>query len=114
MPSHMGDQAMGGPAELMETVDGFTQLDGGVLDAARADMEFNTSLPAIRHYLENLLAAFTYAVFSLDDRYVGELMNGVAVRLEGCPGCSSSKPSPEKIISWFSVGARSRRQTITN
>jgi hypothetical protein len=77
-------------------------------------MEFETSLPALRHYLENLLAAFTHAIVSQDDQYLGELMKRVTVGLEGCPACTSSRPGPGQIISWFGVGAASRRQTITN
>ncbi|MEO5314721.1 hypothetical protein PV772_11475 [Pseudarthrobacter sp. CC12] len=87
---------------------------GSVLNAARADMEFKTSLPALRHYLENLLAAFAHAVVSRDDQYLDGLMKGVTVRLEGCLACTGSRPGGAPIISWFSVGSVSRRQTVTN
>lgn len=87
---------------------------GSVLEAARADMEFETSLPALRHYLENLLGAFAHAVVSQDDEYLGELMKGVTVGLEGCPACTSSRPSSRQISSWFIVGTAVKRQTLTN
>ena len=85
-------------------------LGDRVLAATRADMEFKTALPALRHYLDNLLAAFSYAVSSRDDHHLGELIGGVEVRLKGCTTCSRSLPSAKQIISWFSLGATPRRQ----
>ena len=90
------------------------ELGDRVRAAGRVDMEFKTALAALRHYLENLLAAFSYAVSSRDDHHLGELIGGVEVRLKGCTTCSRSWPSAQQVISWFSLGAAPRRQTVTN
>lgn len=89
-------------------------LGDHIFAAARADMEFQNTLAALRHYLENLLAAFSYAVCSRDTGRLGQLIKGVSISLHGCPECHPGSPGPEQIISWFGHTAPIMRQTITN
>lgn len=51
--------------------------------AARADMEFGTSLTAAQHHIENLLSAFSHAVCNRDADALGELTHHVTVSLTG-------------------------------
>jgi len=97
----------------MEALDGLGQPEAPLLAAARADMEFETSLPALRHYLENRLAAFAHAVASQDCQSLAEVVRGVAVRMEGCPVCTGSIVGARQIVSWFGVGPSSW-QTVHN
>lgn len=85
-----------------------------ILAAASSDMEFTNPLPVLRHYLENLLAAFSHAICTRNTQYIDEMTGLVDVRLEGCPQCSNSSPTPGQLISWFGHGATPMRQTVTN
>lgn len=90
-----------------------TFQSAAIFSAARADMEFNSTLPAARHYVENLLAAFSHAVCSRNASCLRELTQRVAVGLGG----RASRPGPhdpEQIIAWFGHTAPATTQVITN
>lgn len=80
--------------------------------AARADLEYGTSLTAARHHIENLLGAFSYAVCSRDANALEELTRDVAVSLNEHIPCGKSKAA--KIIDWFANTGPATTQTITN
>lgn len=84
-----------------------------VFSAAGVDMEFNSALPAARHYLENLLAAFSLAVCSRDKPRLSELTRSVAIGLGGPMGRPGAM-SADQIIAWFAHPASRTTQTITN
>jgi len=90
-----------------------TFFSAGIFSAARADMEFNSTLPAARHYVENLLAAFSHAVCSRQASRLRELTQCVAVGLGGLASCPGSH-TPEQIIAWFGHMAPATTQVITN
>ena len=90
----MSATTMAGQMLLPET---YTNL---VLPAAIQDMEFRSSLPAARHYVENLLAAFSAAVGTTDTAKLIQLLQGVDIRVDGRelqPG-----QGPEQVVSQFS------------
>ncbi|WP_458112238.1 hypothetical protein M1D88_18620 [Arthrobacter sp. R1-13] len=80
--------------------------------AARADMEFVTSLTSARHHIENLLSAFSHAVCVRDASALEELIRDVAVSLDGHIPCGTSKAA--KIMDWFDGTDPATTQTITN
>lgn len=80
--------------------------------AARADMEFRTNLTAARHYVENLLTAFSYAVCSRNALMLTGLTGTVAVSLDG--DLQSGESKSERIIEWFAHSGLPTIQTITN
>lgn len=82
--------------------------------AARGDMEYRTALPAARHYIENLLAAFSHAVCTRDTGHLGELTKGTSISLEG-PRASVSDPNdPKQIMAWFGSASSVTTQLISN
>lgn len=80
--------------------------------AARADLEFQTSLTAARHHFENLLNAFSQAVCNRDVHRLGELTGTVAVSLNG--DCQRGDTKHGRIIAWFGHENPATTQTITN
>lgn len=84
-----------------------------VFSAARADMEVHTALPAARHYLENLLAAFSNAICDRDVARLGELTRSVSIGLGG-PVADPGVTDADRIIRWFAQKAVLTAQTITN
>jgi hypothetical protein len=83
-----------------------------IYSAARADMEFATSLTAARHHIENLLNAFSHAVCSRDTSALEELIRDVTVSLNGHIPCGTSKAA--NIMDWFDHTDPATTQTITN
>jgi hypothetical protein len=90
-----------------------TFLSAGIFSAARADMEFNSTLPEARHYVENLLTAFSHAVCSRNTSLLGELTQHVAVGL-GTPATLPGPRDPGQIIDWFAHSAPTTTQIVTN
>lgn len=83
-----------------------------VYAAARADMEFRTSLTAARHHIENLLNGFSHAVCSRDANTLEEMTRNLTVSLnDHIPG---GRSKAAKIIDWFAHTDPATTQTITN
>ena len=83
-----------------------------VLAAGRADMEFQTRLPAARHYVENLLAAFNAAVSTGDCAALKDLTQTVAVTLHD--GCKQVPGGPEDVIKLLGPAHGKAVHTLTN
>ncbi|MDT0196712.1 hypothetical protein Q9R30_15250 [Arthrobacter sp. AB6] len=71
-------------------------------------MEFQTRMPAARHYIENLLAAFNLAVGTGNTEALAILTQNVAVTLQ------SMAAEPTDVISFLTPDYGKAIQTITN
>lgn len=89
-----------------------TDIAQHIYAAARVDMEFQNNLASARHYVENLLNAFSQAVCTRNEPALEELVRSVAIGLAG--DTSRSRATPERIIGWFGHTNAIAAQTISN
>ncbi|MEV7663607.1 hypothetical protein [Paenarthrobacter sp. NPDC089316] len=80
-----------------------------VFIAANADMEFTTRLPAARHHIQNLLAAFSLALCRQDAVRLADLIRGVRISNGSAPSTD-----PAQILGWFNANHHPAAQTIHN
>lgn len=84
-----------------------------VARVAEQDMEFHSPLPTARHYVENLLAAFSSAVSTTDTASLSYFIKHVSVRIHGRDHVSVPF-TPDDIIEQFSPAGHSALVTIQN